>query len=196
MTMSKNLQKIRVGNIKGIWRIGLAAILYLVLTGSVFAQTGSKNVRSPSASGSKSSTETSIKDTEVYLKVAAIKDNAGSEDQYLNLGKGQKFVSVQIILDNRGEDEWLVKPDKFKLKDAKGNVYGTDTTSLLNLIGITEPTLKSCVVDGGDFVRGWVTFEVDGAADVKSSRFRYEDTDLFSKTTVKSGWIALSPVSD
>ena len=115
--------------------------------------------------------------------------------EYTKPDEGNKFVSVQIVVDNtKGEDEWDVKPDKFILKDAEGNVYETES-SIAGLVKITQPTLKSGKVDGGDLVRGWITFQVGTAVNVKSLRLRYEDSGVLSVSSVKSGWIALSAVT-
>lgn len=142
----------------------------------------------------KSSAQSLIEGTDVTVKIVAVKDNVVSDKDYTKPDAGNKFVSVQIVIDNtKSENEWQVEPDKFKLKDAEGNIYNTES-SMLSASGITQPTLKSGSVDGGDLVKGWITFQVGSAVNVKSLKIRYEDSGFMSETAVKSGWIGLSSV--
>jgi hypothetical protein len=118
----------------------------------------------------------------VILKVVAIRQN--SADTRGEPSKGTKFVSIQIVADNsKGTEEWDIEPAALKLKDVDGNVYEVELFT-----SVAEPTLKSGVIDAGDRVRGWVTFQVGVSIDVSSLRLRYEGT------LSKSGWITLSSV--
>ncbi len=153
----------------------------------LFAQTTAKN-QVPIL---KASTESLIEGTRVVLKIVAVKDNAMTENDYSKPDSGNKFMSVQVIVDNtNGKDGWEIKPENLVLKDTEGNVYQPEGNTF-GLVEVTKPTLKSGILDSGDLVKGWVTFQIGSTVDVKSARLRYEQT-LFE--SVKSGWLALSAV--
>ena len=114
-----------------------------------------------------------------------------TENDYSKPDSGNKFMSVQVIVDNtNGKDGWEIKPENLVLKDTEGNVYQPEGNTF-GLVEVTKPTLKSGILDSGDLVKGWVTFQIGSTVDVKSARLRYEQT-LFE--SVKSGWLALSAV--
>lgn len=182
----------RKNYIQRIWQLILIVMLLPVLTNSGFAQPGSSDP-SKSTAKEKISAETLIEDTEILVKVVSVKDNVVSANEYIKPDAGNKFVSVQVVIENKSLDEWEVKPDEFKLKDAEGSVYETET-SFTGLSDITQPTLKSGAVDNDDFVKGWITFQVGSSVNVKSLKLRYEDSGILSGPTVKSGWISLSAV--
>lgn len=174
--------------------IMLSAALILLSTNLIFAQTNGKTQPTkPTDNQSKIAAESVIEGTDVFVKLAAVKDNAVSANEYAKPDAGNKFVSVQIVLENKSDGEWEVKPDKFKLKDAEGNVYETES-SVSGLSEVTQPTLKSSIIDGGDLVKGWITFQVGSAVNAKSLKLRYEDAGILSESSVKSGWIILSAV--
>lgn len=152
---------------------------------STFAQT-------KTTEQTKSSAQYLIEGTSITVKVVAVKDNAVAGSEFMKPAAGNKFVSVQIVMENiKGVDEWAVKPDKFKLKDAEGSVYDTENS----LMGaVTQPTLKAGILDIGDLVKGWITFQVGDAVNIKTLKIRYEDAGFMSATAVKSGWINLSSV--
>lgn len=170
---------------------------FLIMTTSVtvaFAQTNGKKQMPPTTIATQQKTaEALIENTQVVVKVVAVKDNVVPVNDYTKPDEGNKFVSIQIVMDNaKGKDEWSVKPDKFVLKDDEGNVY--EAKEALTSFGITQPTLKSGIIDGGDLVKGWITFQVGNTVNLKSLKLRYEDSGFMSESTVKSGWIALSSV--
>lgn len=169
-----------------IWIV--AVLILTILAASAFAQTKAVLTKPQPTPGA----ESVIEDTNVVIKVVGLKDNAAAAEA-TKPAEGNKFISVQIIIDNsKGEEEWQVKPEAFKLKDAEGNIYETTGNPYLST-AVTQPTLKQGPVDSGDFVKGWITFEVGSAVKAKSLKIRYEDSGVLgSDLTVKSGWILLS----
>lgn len=170
---------------------------FLIMTISVissFSQTnGKKQMPATTTAAQQKTAEALIENTQVMVKVVAVKDNAVSANDYIKPDEGNKFISIQIVMDNtKGEDDWSVKPDKFVLKDDEGNVYEAKETFTSS--GATQPTLKSGVVDAGDLVKGWITFQIGNNVNLKSLKLRYEDSSFMSESTVKSGWIVLSAV--
>jgi hypothetical protein len=53
------------------------------------------------------------------------------------------------------------------------------------------PSLKSVLVDRGDIVKGWITFQVGIDVNVKLLKLRYEES-----SETKSGWIELKNVNN
>jgi hypothetical protein len=165
----------------------LAFFMTAISVTSAWAQPSGKK---PAATPAKTA-EALIENTQVMVKVVAIKDNVVPVDEFTKPDEGNKFVSIQIVLDNtKGQDEWKVKPDKFILKDEEGNVYEAKE----EFSSLTQPTLKAGVVDGGDLVKGWISFQVASSLNLRSLKLRYEEAGFISEPTVKSGWIALSAV--
>jgi hypothetical protein len=137
----------------------------------------------------KVSPEALIEGTLIVIRIVALKDTAPSANEFNGPDKGNKFLSIQIIVDNtKGREEWEVEPRNFKLKDAEGNVYEIESLS-----EVAQPTLKSGKVDAGDLVKGWITFQVGEGVNIKTMKLRHEDSVL-SETAAKSAWIPLSSV--
>lgn len=166
----------------------VAVLILTMLAASASAQTKAVLTKPQLTPGA----ESVIEDTNVVIKIVGVKDNALAPDESKPT-EGNKFISIQIIIDNsKGEDEWKVKPEAFKLKDAEGNIYETFANPYLST-AVTQPTLKQGPVDTGDFVKGWITFEVGSAVKAKSLKLRYEDNGTLGlDATIKSGWILLS----
>ena|SRR5687768_4420713 len=106
--MSENLQPSQMDNIQQICRVFLiAALLFcsaIISATAVFAQTSSQT--QTSSSQPKIPAEALIATTKVVIKVVAVKDNAAVAGEYTKPDEGNKFVSVQIVVDNtKGEDE-------------------------------------------------------------------------------------------
>ncbi len=191
--MSEKLKMPRNKFFQRAWQLSFVVLLFSILTNSGFAQTGSRDP-SITASKEKIAAESLIENTEVVVKITAVKDNAVAVNEYFKPDEGNKFVSVQVVIENKSLDDWKVEPDNFKLKDAEGNVYETEN-AIFGLSEVTKPTLKSGLVDGGDLVKGWITFQVGSSVNVKDLRLRYEDfISLLSESNFKSGWISLSAV--
>jgi Domain of unknown function (DUF4352) len=172
------------------WRIGLIAASFLGLTAilqnTVDAQTNDPKLQQKA--------EAQIEGTEVVIRIAAVKDNVVSAEEYTKPDAGNKFVSIQIVMDNsKGLEDWEAKPDNFKLKDTEGNIYETESR-ILGSTKVTQPTLKAGMVDSGDLVRGWITFQVGSSVSLKSLKLRYEDSPFLSESPLKSGWIALATI--
>src|SRR5687768_12248197 len=117
--MLEKLKTPRKNFVQQIWQLILIVMLFSVLTNSGFAQTGSGDL-SKSTAKEKIPAETLIEDTEILVKVVSVKDNVISGNEYIKSDAGNKFVSVQVVIENKSLDEWEVKPDEFKLKDAEG----------------------------------------------------------------------------
>jgi hypothetical protein len=64
---------------------------------------------------------------------------------------------------------------------------------LRNNFNLAKPQLNGDVVDSGDLVKGWLTFEIPEDLNIKSLKLRYEYNGLMAKH-FKSGWVYLSAV--
>lgn len=133
------------------------------------------------AAAQTSQPESQISGTQVIVRPMAARDNAAPANEYDKPAEGKKFVAIQIAIDNRkGKEEFYVTPSDLKLKDDEGSEYEVTFSDT------AQPALRSGTLDGGDIVKGWVTFEVDAAVKGKMLRLRYESFDN------KTAWIPLS----
>ncbi len=149
-----------------------------------------KDVNTVSSISSQKSAEAKVEDTNVFIKVVGVEDSVSEKKSNtevpLLLGK---HIAVQIVIDNSGgKEDWEVFPEYFKLKDALNNTF------MPAFLDVAFPILNKDIVDAGDSVRGWITFEVPENTDIKSLKLRYELNRIFLDKPVKSGWIYLSAV--
>ena len=110
-----------------------------------------------------------------------VKDNAAPATEYEKPEANKKLVAVQVIVDNRGGTEDIdISELNFKIKDEEGGVYdvaGSDSSD--------QPTLKSGSVEGGELVKGWITFELPGTIKTARLRLKYELADR------KTSWMSM-----
>lgn len=171
--------------LREIRKTGLTASLVLLSALPIWAQVSQG--RAPKANAT---AESLIKGTNVVVKVVAFREGMGLPDKYIEPREGNKFVSVQIVFENRGEKEWDLDPDGFEIKDAEGSVYEHNVMNPM----VAEPPLKRRVLDGGELVKGWVSFEIIAATSVGSLSLRYESTTGLHPRE-KSQWIPFSAIN-
>ncbi len=85
---------------------------------AVFAQ---KKVVADSISSknSEKSAEALVENSQVIIRVVGVKNFVPKEKDYLYPKDGNKFISVQIVVDNtNGLEDWDVSPGGGKIKDA------------------------------------------------------------------------------
>lgn len=161
----------------------LLFLSWIVLTAPALAQPSPK----PPAP-TKPLAESVIGDSKVFIKLVAVKDNPSVQNQFGGPRQGNKFVAIQLTLTNKGTEDWRFDTSNFKVKDAEANVYNVDT-----IVEPAEPTLKSGLIDAGDIVKGWISFQIGETLDVKSLKLRYEGG--FDGGGSRSGWIAVSAIA-
>jgi hypothetical protein len=164
----------------------------LILAIFVFASAGALNIigQTPGRDSERAS-ETVIEGTQIGIRVVAVRDNPASNNEYFKPEEGNKFVSVQIVIENRGDEPWDVQPEYFVLKDGDGNVY-EPLGSLSSAPMVTTPILRAGILDGKDLVRGWISFSVGKEMAVKAMRIRYEQRGSIFEEAAVSGWIQLA----
>jgi hypothetical protein len=117
----------------------LVSLLVIFSTSLIFAQQSGRNQPQTSSAQQKISSESLIEGTQVVVRIVAVRDNVPPASEYTVPGKGNKFVSIQIVVDNsKGDTEWEVKPDNFRIKDAEGSVYDAES-SVLSSSEVTQP---------------------------------------------------------
>jgi hypothetical protein len=122
-----------------------------------------------------------IEKTQAIVKITTIEDDVSSDNQFVKPKEGNRFIAIQILLDNTdGNGNVTANPLFFKLKDTEGNEYNVE------LMGTKDPALGSSEVEVGDIVKGWITFQIPNSLDIEAMKLRYV---AFSK---KSDWINLS----
>jgi DNA-binding CsgD family transcriptional regulator len=137
--------------------------------------------------GPPGSVSAKIQDTNTVVRVTNLKDAITSENQRVQPEEGQKFIGIDVIIDNtRGTERITVYPNNFMLKDADGFEYSSNRPVMLR----EEPELLTDNIEVGDFIRGWIYFQVPVSVDMDTARLRYDDSPK------KSDWIALSEVSE
>lgn len=165
---------------------GLLSGLAMFSGNEVFAQKGVVADSNPIKT--ENSAEALVEKSQVIIKVVAVRDLVSGVNEYVKPKEGNKFIAVQVVVDNtNGVDDWEVIPDYFKLKDSENNTYDPPYFVLI------RPALVNGIVDEGDLVKGWITFEIYKDIDIKTLRLRYEYNG-FATDNYKSGWIFLSAV--
>lgn len=110
-----------------------------------------------------------------YSITLANVETATQYSDFITAAAGNKFLSVEIVVQSGAASDVSVNPLYAKIKDSSGYEY---TTSLLG----KEPALKSQNdLPNGELVRGWITFEVPENA----SGFIFTYEPLSFTTTVR-----------
>lgn len=152
-----------------------------------FAQTATSDRTSAPNNGK--SAEALVENTEVIIKAIRVCDRVSGVSEYVKPGTGNKLIAVQIVVDNsNGTEDWDVIPNYFKLKDSENNTYDPPL-----YFGLIRPTLISGIVDSGDLVKGWITFEISNDTDINTLKLRYEYNG-YLKDKFTSAWIFLYSV--
>jgi hypothetical protein len=175
-----------------VWRRAISGLVFMVLVGSALAAAGfaQTNGGTGKSSDKKKAASAAIGGTDILVRVAEVREQLVTAEEDVLISEEYKSVSVQIVIENSGTEDWDIRPSNFIVKDANGYLY--DIEGSVFTTKISEPTLKSGVVDGGDLVRGWLTFRVGKDIDLKNFKIRYEESAAYAETTVKSDWINLS----
>ena len=93
-----------------------------------------------------------------YSITLANVETATSYGEFMTATSGNKYISVELVIQSSAATGVNVNPFYVTLKDSSGYEY---TTALLG----KEPTLKSQNdLPAGELVRGWITFEVPEAS--------------------------------
>jgi len=117
------------------------------------------------------------------LKILAVNDNVSSEDNYSQPDSGNKFLSVNVMLDNRNSHSDIIS-DFFNLKlsDSNNNFYQSSIKSFV----VKKPYLVPAIIAPGRKISGWATFEIPKNLSINSLQIRYEQSNKIS-----SDWIPL-----
>jgi hypothetical protein len=94
-----------------------------------------------------------IKLDDKVLTVTSISDYKSS-NQFIQPTPGNKFVVVDVTMENQGKDAVSVNPLEFKLQDNNNYSYQ------VSLMSDKTPLLSSEPIQPGRKVRGFITFEV------------------------------------
>jgi len=93
------------------------------------------------------------------ITVTKIIDNAASPDEFSTPDKGNKFVAIEVLYENRTNDQQLnYNPFDWKLIDSDGYHYEMDMNS------VKEPSLHDGTLNPGQKSRGWITFQTTKGA--------------------------------
>lgn len=131
-----------------------------------------------------------IPGTGVRFSVVEVWVDAVASDRSPRPDPGMKFVALKLRLDNAGSDSANISEHRFELKGAEGGVYEDPKMSLL------EPGLQSQGIEGGDFVAGWIAFEVPEGFELAGARLRYRKPKNLKSEEVKSDWLDLDSLED
>lgn len=108
-----------------------------------------------------------IKLGDYVITVTKFIDNAPAPDEFSKPEKGKKFVSVEVLYENRTGDEQLnYNPFDWKLFDSDSYSYDMDINSP------KEPTLQAGTINPGQKARGWVNFQTP----LESRKFKLQFT--------------------
>jgi hypothetical protein len=95
-----------------------------------------------------------IKLGDYVVTVTKFVNNAPAPDEFSTPESGKKFVTVEVLYENRTSDKQLsYNPFDWKLIDSDGYNYDLDINSP------KEPTLQSGTINPGQKARGWVNFQ-------------------------------------
>jgi len=128
-------------------------------------------------------TQSKISGSKAVFKVLNVVDNYTSENQFMSPKEGQKYVAVEILLDNSKSTKAFSTPAMLiKLKDNQGQEYSIDMISAM-----IKPSFEGNA-DAGDITRGWIGYEIPEALSIDKLKIAYRG---FGD---KSDWIMLKKV--
>ncbi len=93
----------------------------------------------------------------VTVTVVTADLNAKSGNDFITPKAGNRFVTVQVLYENTGNDSYNYNPFDWKLTDSAGFSY--DST-----FGGVGPELHSGTIQPGEKARGYITYEVPTSA--------------------------------
>lgn len=128
-----------------------------------------QDVHAAFANGSSGTVTTSGPKTH-KVTITRLDDNAKSTNQFSQPKAGNRFVAIQVVVENPGNTE--ISPGDWKLHTTSGNEY--DRTSVASV----GQELSSSSLTPGAKTQGTIVFEIP--ADAKVQWVRY-DPNTFSK---------------
>lgn len=99
-----------------------------------------------------------IKMGDITLTVNEYVDNVVSKNEYDKPGSGNRFVAVDVKLENAGNSSEYILTDDFTIQDSNSYVYSHEWSEA------KSPELQSGNLGKGSSLRGWVVFEVPSKA--------------------------------
>lgn len=156
--------------------VGLILVLCLCCGGLAFFASMSKDKNEPtkvneSNTGTTNNTESGndstlsefkvgdqVKLGDITFTVNESIDNYLSDNQFERPSAGNKFIAVDVKIDNNGNGSEYIYLSNFNIQDASAYKYEAKWYE------IKAPGLKSGDIAKGSSLRGWVTFEVPNDA--------------------------------
>lgn len=107
------------------------------------------------------------------ISVSSYVDPWTSDDGELKAAPGQRFVAIEILIENMSDSEipYYASPWSFKLTDTDGFAYVALETG-------ARPVVPAVSLAHGEKVRGWLTFEVDEDAEIATFSDSWSTIDL------------------
>ncbi len=144
----------------------LTIILVLFILGIIGANSGTKKIGTTGTSGNEASQPTTSEapPTKTYkmgdlvdlngktMAVNAVADYI-SGNQFLIPKSGNKFVAVDITLQNNSKDPYIYNALEFKLHDNQDYSYDMAVSD-------KDPQLSSGTIQPGEKTRGFITYEI------------------------------------
>lgn len=167
---------------------GIALLFQLVFIGAAVHEAAQASRNAP-PSGSQTPASTSahvgtpipLSKSSIAVTATSITDPAQSGSQYLTPDNGNKYVAVNLTIENKGSTSY--KDDADNDTSVVGSDNQTYTASLASVSGCTDFDNGQVNLSAGATVSGCITFEVP--SNVSIARVQYTPNSGFSDDTAE-----------